>query len=161
MGFYPFISFFMTNFSFVKCLDDKYLYFCTFRISNFSLFNGNLFISGAMCIACFWCFFYIYKLAYVKQMYLDIDECKIKSEGTSCTSSSACKNTVGGFVCECLPGYSQVGLLSNKTVCIGKFYFLFYCFIYKFVLLLRVKMVRGKIKAIFYNLYTLQIILRH
>ena len=68
-------------------------------------------------------FIIINNLTLNNQMYLDIDECKIKSEGTSCTNSSTCKNTIGGFVCECLSGYSQNGTLSNKTVCVGKFFF--------------------------------------
>ena len=51
---------------------------------------------------------------------LDINECKVNTVGTLCSRFSGCRNTIGSYVCACLPGYEQVGSLSNATVCVGK-----------------------------------------
>jgi len=39
--------------------------------------------------------------------YLDIDECATDNGG--CSSVASCTNTVGSFLCTCLPGYSGDG----------------------------------------------------
>ena len=44
----------------------------------------------------------------------------MKSTNIICSPSSACRNTFGSFVCECLPGYSQNGSLGINTICDGR-----------------------------------------
>ena len=45
-------------------------------------------------------------------IFSDINECE--NEEVICPENSECRNSVGSFKCECLPGYSGDGLSCNK-----------------------------------------------
>ncbi|XP_065679657.1 fibrillin-3 isoform X1 [Hydra vulgaris] len=48
----------------------------------------------------------------------DINECFVYTAGTLCPPRTQCLNTIGSYLCGCLPGYSMVGNLTNATTCI-------------------------------------------
>jgi protein kinase C-binding protein NELL len=52
----------------------------------------------------------------VSRAVSDVDECREKGgqSGHFCGANTVCKNTLGSYKCECLPGYKRVDRLNCK-----------------------------------------------
>jgi hypothetical protein len=78
----------------------------SFSCSCNSGFAGNGFLcSGTFSLSSL-------SLPYYQSFFTDINECAAQTD--NCTANSSCVNTVGSYICPCLPGYA-----TNGSACIG------------------------------------------
>ena len=49
-----------------------------------------------------------------KEICVDIDECADNKH--NCTATATCRNTVGGFECDCLPRHKMTGKFENTPI---------------------------------------------